>query len=398
MIPDARPQRWYDFFAGGGMAHAGLGDSWECTFAVDNDPRKTSAYALNWGDEALHVQDVRDISIDQLPGYADLAWASWPCQDLSIAGLAGGLAGERSGMFWAFWRIINQLAAVGRAPSVVVLENVTGALTASGGADFTALCEAIRAGGYHYGALVVDATRFVPQSRPRLFIVAARDDRADIPSHLVSADPESPWHTRAVRAAHQRLSTDERAAWVWWHLPEPEPRRDSLAALVQEAPSDVPWHTPDETAMLLGQMNQGHLDKVAEARRRGHPMVGTVYRRTRRDEQGQSAVRAEVRFDGVAGCLRTPAGGSSRQIILCVDGSRTRSRLISGREAARLMGLPDDYILPKRYTDTLRLMGDGLVAPVVRYLASNLIEPLVRARVHSGRPEQIPESGTLPLL
>ena len=49
-------------------------------------------------------------------------------------------------------------------------------------------------------------------------------------------------------------------------------------------------------------------------------MVGAVYRRTRPDENGIKRQRAEVRFDDVAGCLRTPAGGSSRQIILVVEG------------------------------------------------------------------------------
>jgi DNA (cytosine-5)-methyltransferase 1 len=55
--------------------------------------------------------------------------------------------------------------------------------------------------------------------------------------------------------------------------------------------------------------------------------------------------RAEVRFDDISGCLRTPAGGSSRQTVLIVEGKQVRSRLLSPREAARLMGVPDDYPL-----------------------------------------------------
>jgi DNA (cytosine-5)-methyltransferase 1 len=87
--------------------------------------------------------------------------------------------------------------------------------------------------------------------------------------------------------------------------------------------------------------------------------------------------RAEVRFDEIAGCLRTPAGGSSRQIILVVDGSKVRSRLLSGREAARLMGLDDDYKLPARYNDAYHVAGDGVVVPVVSHLASALVEPIL---------------------
>ena len=105
-------------------------------------------------------------------------------------------------------------------------------------------------------------------------------------------------------------------------------------------------------------------------------MVGALYRRTRRDAEGARVQRAEVRFDGVAGCLRTPAGGSSRQSLLVVEKGRIRARLLSGREAARLMGLPEDYRLPTGYTDAYHLLGDGVAAPVVRFLAQHLLEPL----------------------
>ncbi len=87
-----------------------------------------------------------------------------------------------------------------------------------------------------------------------------------------------------------------------------------------------------------------------------------------------------MRFDDVAGCLRTPAGGSSRQLILVVEGQKVRSRLISGRETARLMGLPDDYRLPTNYNEAYHLTGDGVVVPVVRHLAEHLFEPILKRR------------------
>jgi DNA (cytosine-5)-methyltransferase 1 len=104
----------------------------------------------------------------------------------------------------------------------------------------------------------------------------------------------------------------------------------------------------------------------------GARAVGAVFRRMRGGEQ-----RAEVRFDGLAGCLRTPRGGSSRQILLIADGGQVRTRLLTGREGARLMGLPEDYRLPKSATGALHVMGDGVAVPVVRFLAERLIEPLL---------------------
>ena len=106
-------------------------------------------------------------------------------------------------------------------------------------------------------------------------------------------------------------------------------------------------------------------------------MVGGVYKRTRLDEAGRKQQRAEVRFDDVAGCLRTPSGGSSRQAILVVDGPVVRSRLLSARETARLMGLPDEYVLPRTYNEAYHLTGDGVAVPVVRFLAHHIIEPLI---------------------
>ena len=103
---------FYEFFAGAGMARAGLGDRWRCQFANDFDQKKTATYALNWGDDNLVCGDVRNVTTGDLTGIADLVWASFPCQDLSLAGGGGGLKGERSGTFWPFWRLMTALAAL----------------------------------------------------------------------------------------------------------------------------------------------------------------------------------------------------------------------------------------------------------------------------------------------
>lgn len=137
------------------------------------------------------------------------------------------------------------------------------------------------------------------------------------------------------------------------------------------------WHTPSETAQPLARMSPLNRAKVTAAMRAGRRRVGGVYRRTRLDEKGMKIQRAEVRFDDVAGCLRTPAGGSSRQTILVIDGERVRSRLISARETARLMGVGDDYKLPKNYNEAYHLTGDGVVVDVVRRLARHVFEPLL---------------------
>jgi DNA (cytosine-5)-methyltransferase 1 len=367
-----RKHTFYEFFAGGGMARAGLGEDWQCLFANDFDAKKVEAYKANWGGAEIVCGDIHKLSISSLPGHADLAWASFPCQDLSLAGNGAGLKGERSGAFWGFWQLINGLKAERRAPKILVLENVTGALTSNGGKDFEELCKALHALSYRFGALVIDAVHFVPQSRPRLFIVAARSD-VEVPGGLFEESPADLWASAALKRAHCSLPPHLRAAWRWWRLPLPANSNTTLGDLIEENPSDVKWHTPDETARLISLMSAPSLAKLENAKKLGKKTVGTIYRRTRPDDEGVKRQRAELRFDGIAGCLRTPGGGSSRQIIVMVQGESVRSRLLSGREAARLMGLPDEFRLPENYNETYHLLGDGLAVPTVRYLAGGLL-------------------------
>lgn len=374
---------YYEFFCGGGMVRAGLGSSWNCLFANDIDHKKAESYAANWGRKELCVADVTTLTTSNLPNCADLAWASFPCQDLSLAGAGAGLEGERSGTFWPFWMLMKALIKEDRAPDIVVLENVCGALTSHGGKDFVNICSAFARASYNYGAVVIDAALFVPQSRPRLFIIGVKDG-IKLPLS-VSGEPSGTWHTRALRTAYDHLPAKAKKNWHWWNFPSPVPREVRFTDLIEDNPDSVEWHSPAETRRVLAMMSSVNLAKIQQAKRAGRRMVGAVYKRTRQDEFGSKMQRAEVRFDDIAGCLRTPAGGSSRQVIVVVDGRSVKSRLISSRETARLMGLSDSYILPENYNEAYHLTGDGVVTPVVRHLAANLLEPILALKVERAR-------------
>jgi DNA (cytosine-5)-methyltransferase 1 len=261
---------------------------------------------------------------------------------------------------------------------LIVLENVCGALTSHGGKDFAAISAAIAGAGYRFGALVVDAIDFVPQSRPRLFIIAAHKS-LPLSEKLTRSAPDSQWHTPGIVTAYEGLRRSDWTQWVWWSLPSPPKRTAVLAELIEENPQGVDWNTHAETQRLLSMMSPVNAEKVKAAKQEGRRIVGTIYKRTRSDGNGGRAQRAEIRFDDIAGCLRTPIGGSSRQTIMMVEGNRVRSRLLSPRETARLMGLPDDYKLPTNYNEAYHLTGDGVVVPVVRHLAKHILEPLLAA-------------------
>lgn len=361
-----------EFFAGGGMARLGLGEGWSCAFANDFDAVKAATYRANFPGDAedhFHEGDVFALTAEALPT-ADLAWASSPCQDFSLAGARAGLAGGKSSAFFGFWTLMKALSAEGRAPPVIVIENVVGLLTSHHGDDFTALCGVLSEEGYRFGALEIDAGGFVPQSRPRVFVVATRLPTGEL-------EGSSAFHTRAVREAAARLPEDLQAHWIWWGVPSPPARNTDLAVML-EPDAAVTWNPPERTEALLALMADSHRQAVETRRKAEGRSVGAVFRRMRGGEQ-----RAEVRFDGLAGCLRTPRGGSSRQTLLVIENGEVRSRLVSPREGARLMGLPDTYILPRSQTAGLQVIGDGVAVPVVRWLAQSLLEPLLDSKTAS---------------
>lgn len=363
----------WEFFAGGGLARLGLEPDFACVFANDIDPAKANAYRTAFppgGD--MHEGDIWKLTPSKLPGKAALAWASFPCQDLSLAGARRGLAAPRSGAFWGFHSLIEKLVDEGRAPDVLALENVSGLLSSHGGADFAALIHALDDLGYRAGALEIDAALFTPQSRPRLFIIAARNP----PAHLTSSGPLEPFHTQSLRNVVARLPDALRKRFVWWRLDAPPKRNTRLADLLDEH-SDT-WNSEEQTAKLVSQMSPLQRARLEALQESGRREVGAVFRRIR-IEHGERVQRAEARFDGLAGCLRTPTGGSSRQMLLFVEGKQLRSRLISPREAARLMGVPEHYPLPSGQTAALHLVGDAVCVPVVRWLSHHLLAPLAGA-------------------
>ncbi len=378
MAPDSTGP-FYEFFCGAGMARLGLAGLFDCVFANDVSPQKAAAYAMAHGGEHLHVKNVWDLKTEELPGRAALAWASSPCQDLSLAGKRGGLAAPRSGAFFGFWRLVEALDAEGRAPAVIVLENVSGLFTANRGGDVAQILFAMARLGYQVGALEIDAALFTPQSRPRAFIVASRTSSLA----LCAEGPASRFHSAKVMAAQALLPKAAQAAWRWWRLPEPPARNTALIDCLEDE-AETPWRSPAQTEALLNLMSSAQRARLEALRAGGARTVGAGFRRVRM-ETGGKRQRLEVRFDGIAGCVRTPGGGSSRQFVLMIDKGAVRIRLLTARESARLMGLPDAFPLPAAETQALQVIGDGVSAPVARWLGEHLLAPLARASAVTGK-------------
>ncbi len=345
-----------EFFAGSGLVSHALAPYFKLAWANDICSKKADVFKANHPTSPFTLGSIIDMHGAELPKAA-LSWASFPCQDLSLAGNVGGIRAKRSGLVWEWLRVMDEMP---KRPPVLVAENVVGLVSTHNGEHYKELHKELAQRGYMVGAMVLDAVRWLPHSRPRVFIVAV-DKRVSIPKALRSEAPA--WlHHPSVQRAAQGLED-----WIWWNMPEPGPHGATLTELVDlEAPCQ------DETTVRknLALIPKEHFRRLQESSLRVVP----GYKRVRHGKQV-----LELRFDDVAGCLRTPAGGSSRQFLIIkqVDGWKTR--VLTPREAARLMGAPEKFKLPGSFNDGYKAMGDAVAAPVAAYLAKHLLSKLITA-------------------
>ena len=118
-----------EFFAGIGLMRMGLErEGWTISFANDIAADKYEMYSEHFRGAKSHfvLDDIHKLSAEAIPTVA-LATASFPCNDLSLAGMRKGLDGKESSAYWGFVRILDEMGD--RRPPLVLLENVAGFLT-----------------------------------------------------------------------------------------------------------------------------------------------------------------------------------------------------------------------------------------------------------------------------
>ncbi len=356
-----------EFFAGIGLMRIGLErGGWRIAFANDIDEDKWRMYRDHFGDTGEFVLgDVHKLDAATIPNVA-LATASFPCNDLSLAGARKGLEGAQSSAFWGFIEVLTKMGSR-RRPPIVLLENVTGFLTSHDGNDFRDALLALNRLGYAVDAFIIDALRFVPQSRQRLFVIGQKTKQ-------VSALNDSP---RFYESDSRPAALADFIIWnpdINWRIrklpPLPTSARRLDAVLESLSPNSQMWWSRDRCDYLLKQMSQKHRAQADKMIAGDRTTYGTVFRRVR---YGQSM--AELRTDGIAGCLRTPRGGSGRQILFAAGKGRFAVRLLTPRECARLMGA-DDFILKVPLNQALFGFGDAVCVPVIEWIARNYLNPV----------------------
>lgn len=361
-----------EFFAGIGLMRLGLERAgWETVWANDIDQDKMEIYRGHFPDASEHFVfgDVHKIDPADFPDVT-LATASFPCNDLSLAGARKGLAGIHSSAFWGFIKILQEIG--GRRPPIVLLENVPGFLTSNNGNDFREACVALNRLGYALDALMIDAAHFVPQSRQRLFVIGTKGLSK---SSKVQETPSFLQSSARPSALADFILWNPDIEWNIREVPSLPKRDTRLSDILEDLPHNSSfWWSNERASYLLNQMSPRHRE-VAEDMISGRTTTyGTVFRRVR---NGRSM--AELRTDGIAGCLRTPRGGSGRQILFVAGRGQYRIRLLTPRECARLMGAPD-YTLPKalNLNQALFGFGDAVCVDVIEWIGNQYLNPLFK--------------------
>lgn len=359
-----------EFFAGIGLMRLGLERAgWHIAFANDISEEKYAMYAGHFSDAKKHfvVGDIHALSVSAVPSVA-LATASFPCTDLSLAGMRQGLSGKESSAYWGFVKILEDMGD--RRPPLVLLENVAGFLTSRGGHDFHEALLALNRLGYAVDAVIIDAIRFVPQSRVRLFVIGIQATCYGRQWKM----RETPLFYESVlrpRALAEFILSHPDILWNIRELPDPPQSTQRLEDLVEDVSADSSlWWSEERSRYLCSQMSKKHTDALGKLSRRKDWSYATVFRRVR-----NGVTMAELRCDGIAGCLRTPRGGSARQIIIKAGYNQVFVRLLTPLECARLMGA-DEFTISASLNQALFGFGDAVCVPVVAWLAQVYLNPL----------------------
>ncbi|MCA9173778.1 MAG: DNA (cytosine-5-)-methyltransferase [Planctomycetales bacterium] len=391
------PKTMLEFFAGIGLVHEALRQSgWQCIYANDLDPYKRALYEANFGSdpsESLdywHLEDVWNTAsvVGRVLANADsdqvaaplLATASFPCTDMSLAGNMKGFSGRESSAFFGFAEVLEQLGE--RKPPLVLLENVVGLLTARGGRDFVAAVDRLAELGYWLDCWRLDAKHFVPQSRPRLFIAGFLHPEHYLPEGARPALPAATSALRPARLLEAVQACSPSTGWILAPLPDPPAPKTCLSDWI-DRDDRQDWWPAEQVARHMEMLSDSHRQQVEQRQDSREPWVATAFRRIREGQQ-----RLEVRFDGIAGCLRTPKGGSARQIVLAggSQGQRMqgqhmqglRMRWMSPREYARLQGASDYNWGEAADSRVLFGFGDAVCVPAIAWIDRHVLTPYIQ--------------------
>lgn len=338
---------------------------WRCAWQVEIDPQCQGVLRRHFGRLDLkHGSDVRHVTPSDFVR-PELVCGGPPCQDLSVAGRRAGLAGERSGLFYEFMRVVADFA-----PRWVLVENVPGLLSSNEGRDMGAVLGTLEELGYGTAYRVLDAQWLgVPQRRERVFIVgcSGTDWRR---AAKVLFEPESlPWDPPPSREAEADIANT---------LTSSAGRRGSGiedSMIVVRAISTREGYRMGDAQDTLIPFDTTNL---TSKHNRSNPKAGDPLH-TLASGAHPPAVAYQCHGSNVGpmGCLRAGNGNATGGVPFA--GGEWGVRRLMPVEMERCQGFPDDWTRfddqGNEISDTARtrMLGNAVAVPVGEWLARRIL-------------------------
>ena len=353
-----QPLRYLSLFSGIGGFDLGFDRAgMVCAGQVEFDEKARAVLARHWPD-VPRLNDVREVQGDEF-GAVDLICGGFPCQDVSVAGRRAGLAGERSGLWYEFHRLIDRVR-----PRWAVIENVPGLLSSNGGRDFAAVLRGLVKCGYGVTWRILDAQYFgVAQRRRRVFIVGSLGDgrAAEVLFEREGGGGDSPKGGRPGQDIARTIATGSNSNRSDWETER----------FVTTTFNDYTGGADDNDAQ------GGHLVAIP-LRAEGHDasedgtgrqnLIPVAYAFTERTRANGRTFEAQ---EDLAYALTNPGSGGrthSRQI-----GGSFGVRRLTPVECERLQGFPDGHTEGQSDSARYRQLGNAVAVPVAEWLGRRIV-------------------------
>ena len=249
-----------------------------------------------------------------------------------------------------------------------MLENVVGFASSNGGQDLYGTIQKLNELGYACDILTLDAARFLPQSRPRLFIVGVLKSSPRRPL-LQLSDVRPQWIIKFM-LNHPQLTFN-----TPFLPPLPNTCEQTLNDSVERFPENHSiWWDSEKLDLFLSSLSAINVRRLDLLRRSKDVSCASAYRRTR---YGKPVW--EIRPDSLSGCLRTARGGSSRQALVEAGRGEVRVRWMTAREYSILQGAPKLIFGNATESQAKFALGDAVCVPVIEWLGAHYLIPAVRS-------------------
>jgi DNA (cytosine-5)-methyltransferase 1 len=344
-----------DLFAGiGGLRHAFQGQGGRCVFTAEWNEFSRQTYNTNFGSDHDFIGDIRGQS-HIVPAH-DLLLAGFPCQPFSIAGVSKknslgrphGFADPTQGTL--FFEIKEILAR--RRPAAFVLENVKNLGSHDGGRTMKVILTTLRALGYKVSVDVIDGGHFTPQHRERTVITGVLEGDPITFDDLLLKD----------------LPVTEQSLATVLHQPGEEAIPHDGARYFDHRRGQV-----QDKYILRPNLWQYLQDYAAK-----HKAAGNGF--------GFGLVKPDGRTRTLS--ARYYKDGSE---ILIDRGLGQLPRRLTPRECARLMGFPDDFVIPVSDSQAYKQFGNSVVVPMFAAIAQLVVPriPEINAAVRAKRQRSV---------